>query len=161
MCIENCRLSPNCFHYFWDVICLSFKMVALWNEPGFPTEVFWKTYELLISNKLVNLDKSITSFLLLQFNSVRDLCKSIYNEESKRIWRINKARRQREKCLSNNRYQGLNLNCFVFCFCLLDYKPLKGSKLILPSFICPVLTHRRHSINEWKKKKRELDICRG
>lgn len=43
---------------------------------------------------------------------------------------------------------------FVFTnLFLLDYKPLKGSKIILPIFLCPVLTHSRHSINELKRRQ--------
>lgn len=65
---------------------------------AFQQRVFVKSYELLISNRLLKSDKSITWFLLLWSNSVRALCKDIYNKESKRISRgKNEAGRQREK----------------------------------------------------------------
>lgn len=78
---------------------MSLASVLKWSHSEMSQAFQQKTYKLLISNKLANSDESITWFLLLQLNSVRDLCidKSIYIEGSKKIWGTNKVRRETRK----------------------------------------------------------------
>lgn len=89
----------SCHLIVFIIYEMSLASVLKWLHSEISQAFQQKTYKLLISNKLVNSDESITWFLLLQLNSVRDLCidKSIYIEGSKRIWGINKVRRQRKK----------------------------------------------------------------